>query len=185
MCGMVHLGGNAAGQRIRPRVWVVIAVAAGILLGLPWAVAIAGGASGGHPGGDPGGIRQAALKEISAGVPEGASVQQYADGTTRWDSCDGRVGTEGWDDVTVDYHFASNLSSDTVVAYTAAKMAALHWVEGPRMHTPQGPVLAWTKTIAGGVGAHAQLSLDQNTPGSHTWDLFAGAPPAGQRVSGC
>ena len=55
MSAMTVIGGSAAARRIRPRLWVAIVLAAGILICLPWVVAVAGGVTGGHPGGDPGG----------------------------------------------------------------------------------------------------------------------------------
>jgi hypothetical protein len=185
MSAMTVIGGNAAARRMRPRPWVAIVIAAGLLFCLPWVVVVAGGLTGGHPGGDPGGERQAALRQTSAAIPDGASVQLYADGTPHWDSCDGRAGTWGWGDITVDNHFTSGLATDAVIAHATATMAALRWTAQPLMKTPQGAVIHWTKTTAGNASANAQLSLDQNTPGAHTWDLSAGAPPEGQRASGC
>lgn len=182
---MTVIGGSAAARRMRPRLWVAIVIAAGILVCLPWVVAVAGGVTGGHPGGDPGGVRRAALQQISVAVPDGVAAAQYSDGTPRWDACDGRAGTWGWDDIAVGYHFTTGLPSQAVIDHATAKMTALHWTAQPLMKTPQGPVMHWTKTIAGNASANAQLSLDQNTPGAHTWDLYVGAPPEGQRVSGC
>src|SRR6476646_9639209 len=145
MSAMTVIGGSAAARRIRPRLWVAIVLAAGILICLPWVVAVAGGVTGGHPGGDPGGARQAALRQTSTAIPDGAAVQPYADGTPHWGSCDGRAGTWGWDDITVDNHFTTGLATVVVIAPATAKMAALGWTAQPLMKTPQGPVMHWTK----------------------------------------
>jgi hypothetical protein len=168
----------------RSRVWILVAVAAAVLVALPWIVVVVRGVVGGHPGGDPGGVRRAAVRETLAAVPPGASVEPYADGPPRWDSCDGRAGTWGWDDIIVQRTFTTGLSTDAVLANASATMAALHWSPLPLTKTPLGPVMRWTKTIGGHAMAHATLAVDQTAYG-RAWDLSAFAPPVGQHSSGC
>ena len=170
--------------RIGPGVATAVALAAGMLVCIPWILAVTGWVAGGHPGGDPGAVRQQELRKISSALPVGAIVDRNTDAGPQWTSCDGRPGTEGWSDLTVDYQFTSALSSKEVLAHAATQMAARHWTLLPHRPPMPGEYMEWAKTIAG-KPAHAQLGTFHATPSVSSWDLVATAPPDGQRSSGC
>lgn len=183
---MSQVRGDVEATPRRPRPSVLLIVVGSVVVWLCIGSIVTGvlGLFGGHAGGDPGAVRERALRQISAAIPAGAIVDMHDAGGLQWTSCDGRAGTEGWSDVTVDYQFTSNLSSKAVLAHAAAQLAAQGWTAlAPRPAMP-GPYLEWTKIIAG-KPAHAQLGIFHRVPSESSWDLVATAPPQGQRASGC
>lgn len=139
-----------------------------------------------HPDGDPGGIRVTALSSISAAVPADAKVQLHQAAGPVWDSCDGRPGTKGWNDVSNEYQFTSGSPVDTVVAGAKATLKGAGWAQTSTFKFPLGPAIEWTKTLEGNVLAHALLSVNNRGANTATyWDLSASAPSAGPQVSGC
>ena len=156
--------------------------------GVALAVVIAGTASMmlRHPDGDPGGIRATALRSISQAVPSDAVVQLHKTTGPVWDSCSGRPGTDGWNDVSNEYQFTTATPVDDLVATAKANLKRAGWAQTSTFRYPLGPAIGWTKTVQGKVLAHALLSVSNrgsNTPAY--WDLSASAPSDGQRVSGC
>jgi hypothetical protein len=135
------------------------------------------------PSGDPGAHILGELRPASAAVPADARIGYRRYVEPRWDSCDGRSGTFGWDDVVVIVHFATTLSPDAVKKHADTALRPLGWLSNPAQH--EGDVFGyrWTKTLSNGTAADAQLSNESQDP--ETWDLYVGAPPVGPRVSGC
>ncbi|MGZ4687712.1 hypothetical protein, partial [Oryzihumus sp.] len=115
---MTEVRGDAQAVPTAPhrRLWWLIAAAAVLAMAVPWVVAAS---RGGHPGGDPGGVRLAALRQVSAALPAGAVIQERVDASPSWTSCDGRPGTEGWDEALVDWQFTSTKPRDQVRAHAA------------------------------------------------------------------
>ena len=155
------------------------AVAGGaVLLVLAWAVlAVA------TPNGDPGGRILGELRPASAAIPAAAAIGYRQEVEPRWDSCDGRPGTFGWDDVAVIVHFTTTLSAEAVRAHADSALRALGWKVDSSLH--QGDVFSysWTKELFNGTTTWVQVSNEGQDP--RVWDLAAGAPPVGPRASGC
>jgi hypothetical protein len=140
----------------------------------------------GHGDPDPGGRILDALKTVQAAVPSDATdvSTQYAE--PHWDSCDGRPGTEGWSDVTVDVSFSSDRPGQELVGGAAPELAAAAWSVERADTSPLGPYESWTRTLDDGTILHA--SLGPGTPDNGAtiiWYLYASAPPHGRRASGC
>lgn len=161
----------------QPRRVMALTAAAGgaALLVVVWAVAA--------PSGDPGGRILGELRPATAAVPGAATIAYRQEVEPRWDSCDGRPGTFGWDDVVVIVHFTTALSAETVKAHADAALRPLGWM--PDSSQRQGDVssYSWTKELGNGTTATVQVSHEGQDP--RAWDLGAGAPPVGPRVSGC
>jgi hypothetical protein len=135
------------------------------------------------PGGDPGGRVLHQLQSAAQALPSDAHVIYRYDLEPRWDSCDGRRGTFGWDDVIVQIHFESRTPTMALVEHADGTLHRLGW----SLEYDGSGQVGWTKQLADGSVAHAQLSNavpDQGGP-TQNWDLFVGAPPIGTRVSGC
>ena len=144
---------------------LAVAVAAGIWL---WIAA--------QPTGDPGGQVLDQLRPATVALPQDAKIAYRNDVEPRWDSCDGRPGTYGWDDVVVQVHFTTAAPDFEVRANADTALRRIGWQ--PDGNYPVGSF--WTKVLANGTTAKASLDHGQDA-----WDLFVLAPPVGQRASGC
>jgi hypothetical protein len=103
-----------------------------------------------------------------------------------WDSCDGRTGTFGWDDVTVNVEFRSRVQPHTLVTQADKILEGDGWRRISTLTSPLGPGVRWSRTVAGSTVAMALLAPGTRGDGTGTfWDLDAVAPPQGQRASGC
>ncbi len=118
-----------------------------------------------------------------AALPDGAKIAYRQDIEPRWDSCDGQSGTFGWDDVVVLVHFTTTLSPEAMKAHADAALHPLGWIADHSQRQENVFGYSWTKTLSNGTRARAQISNEVQNP--DTWDLYAGAPPAGPHVSGC
>lgn len=139
------------------------------------------------PDADPGGRILRTLESAAQGLPGDAHVLYRNDIETRWDSCDGRPGTFGWNNVDVQIHFESTSPSDSVVRHADENLGRLGWSRTSETNQAAFTQVGWSKPLENGSVATAQLSYtvpDQN-PATPRWDLFVTAPPVGPRVSGC
>ena len=66
----------------------------------------------GGPEADPGGRILRTLRDTGQALPSDAHVLYRYDLEPKWDSCDGRPGTFGWDNVVVQIHFESRGSTE-------------------------------------------------------------------------
>ena len=137
-----------------------------------------------HGDPDPGGRILAALRTVEPAVPPDAEVMLRQAVEPRWDSCDARVGTVGWDDVTVAVQFRTGGPPEAVIARADAVLAAAGWHRTQAFGSPLGPGMRWARTVAGSTSATATLAPGTNGALTY-WDLDAVAPPHGPRVSGC
>jgi hypothetical protein len=138
-----------------------------------------------HQGGDPSGVRGRALQSLKDAVPVGTETQISEYAAPSWQTCGGTASGDGWTDAQADYQFTTSLPPQQVVAMVKAKLTAISWREGTTRNTPLGPVVTWTRVLAPGVEARAQLGITQASAGHRYWELVGSAPPAGQRLSGC
>ena len=67
------------------------------------------------PDADPGGRILHTLRASAHALPSDAHVLYRHDLEPKWDSCDGRPGTFGWDNVVVQIHFESRSPTHAVV----------------------------------------------------------------------
>jgi len=146
---------------------LVVVVAAGIWLWI-----------GAQPTGDPGGRVLDQLRPATAALPSDARIVYRNEVEPRWDSCDGRPGTEGWNDVVMQVHFTTATADINVLSNADAALRRLGWL--PDTSRPAGS--SWRKALANGTTARASLEHDV---GQDAWTLFVLAPPVGRRVSGC
>jgi hypothetical protein len=162
-------------------------VLAGLVLAVVIAVVIAvATAGGGHGNPDPGGVRLKALTAATAAaLPSDARVTLHGGGEPRWDSCDGRAGTFGWDDIMVDYQFTTEQPPGAMIAVTAGAWQRLGWAVSEQT-SPLGPSVSGAKSLATGDAMRVVLGPQQRVAGGAvTWGVDGDAPPAGQRSSGC
>ena len=75
----------------------------GLAIVIVIAVFNAGSVFGLATGGDPGGRILGELKPAALAVPDDAKIRYRHDVEPKWDSCDGRQGTFGWDDVVLQH----------------------------------------------------------------------------------
>jgi hypothetical protein len=159
----------------------------GLVLAVIIAVVIAVATSGGgHGNPDPGGIRLKALTAATAAaLPSDAQVTLHGGGEPRWDSCDGRAGTFGWDDIMVDYQFTTEQPPGAMVAAAARAWQRLGWAVSERT-SPLGPIVSGSRSVGPGDAMRVVLGAQQRAVGDAiTWGVDGDAPPTGQRSSGC
>lgn len=136
---------------------------------------------------DPGGAILHSLHAVLGVVPAGSDVLvRDAGSEPRWDSCDGRPGTFGWDDITVTAKFRSDEPPVRLLSDAARHLADDGWSGPASVPSPLGAGARWTRKLPG--GGIASASLTPGTYGDRSapyWDLIAAAPPHGQRVRGC
>jgi hypothetical protein len=149
-------------------------------------VLVAGGVAfwitrSGPSGGDPGGRILSQLKPTSLAVPLTA-VTGYANYVEpRMDSCDGRPGTQGWDDVVVQIYFQWSGDSSSLLSYAKDRLSKLGWGAFKVQAQNGVPGGDWIKQLSNGSVAQVQLGAEPYGG----WTLFATAPPIGRRASGC
>jgi hypothetical protein len=135
------------------------------------------------PEADPGGRVLHQLQPAAQALPSDAQVIYRYDLEPKWDSCDGRPGTLGWDNVILQIHFESRTPTMALVEHADQTLHRLGW---SHVYDTVGQV-AWAKQLDSGSVANAQLSnaVPDQGGGTQKWDLFVSAPPIGPQVSGC
>ena len=139
------------------------------------------------PAADPGARILSTLRAAEQALPQDARVLYRYELEPKWDSCDGRPGTFGWDNIVVQIHFESRSSSDAVVQRADRAFRQLGWNPDYLNNQPTFIQVGWTRRLDNGSVAKAQMSdgvPDQNAA-TPRWDLFVTAPPVGPQASGC
>ena len=169
----------------RPR-WRVVAAVVGVIGVLALTLWFVGNAIAG-PIADPGGRILNALRSTKQALPNDAHVLYRYDLEPKWDSCDGRSGTFGWDNVMVQIHFESASSTDTVVHGASQAFHTLGWQQDYVNNQSTFVQLGWSRRLDNGSMANAQLSnsVPDQSATRPRWDLFVTAPPMGPQASGC
>jgi hypothetical protein len=136
---------------------------------------------------DPGGRILNTLRATEGALPQDARVLYRYELEPKWDSCDGRPGTFGWDNIMVQIHFDSQSSSDAVVQRADRALRRLGWNPDYVNNQPTFIQVGWTRHLDNGSVAKAQLSdgVPDQSAATPRWDLFVAAPPVGPQVSGC
>jgi hypothetical protein len=131
---------------------------------------------------DPGHRSLAALVSVLSVIPLGAHVTQEDKVEPRWDSCDGRQSTYGWDPVYADAEFGTGaLSAQQVVAHVHARMTRLGWAYSAT-DSRDGQWL-WLRQVGGQTATMTLQSEMDADP--RIWSLRAQVPPATHPVTGC
>jgi hypothetical protein len=160
------------------------AAAATVALAVVMAGCAASSTNHGDP--DPGRRVLTTLESVERAVPAHAQVIGRQGGEPIWDSCDGRPGTFGWDDIVVDVEFTTGEEPRRLLAQADTVLTHEGWKLANASTSPLGPGARWTRPITG--STVATVSLNPGTAGAGaeaSWDLHAFAPPKGQRSSGC
>jgi hypothetical protein len=141
----------------------------------------------GGPEADPGGRILQSLRATAQALPGDAHVLYRYDLEPKWDSCDGRPGTFGWDNVVVQIHFESRNSTDAVVQRADRTFRGLGWNPDYVSNQPAFIQVGWTRRLDNGSVAKAQLSdgVPDQSAATPRWDLLVTAPPVGPQASGC
>jgi hypothetical protein len=136
---------------------------------------------------DPGGRILHGLRSTKQALPNDAHVLYRNDVEPKWDSCDGRPGTFGWDNVVVQIHFESGSSTDTVIQGAGQAFRNLGWQQDYVNNQSTFVQVGWTRRLDNGSIAKAQLSngVPDQSATRPRWDLFVTAPPVGPQASGC
>jgi hypothetical protein len=137
---------------------------------------------------DPRGRILAQLAAVASSLPNDAVIAYRTDQEPKSDSCDGRRGTEGWDNASVSIGFTSGQAADDVLAHVEDAVGHLWvchlgWESFSQAVVPQGVTASWSKAIQGAPGP-GMLQLSAGN-GDGVWLLLAQAPPVGRRASGC
>jgi hypothetical protein len=139
-----------------------------------------------HGDPDPGGRVLTGLQTVESAVPADAEVMLRQAHEPSWDSCDGRVGTFGWNNVMVNVQFRVSEQPDALVAQIDKVLTGAGWHRADGSGTPLGPVARWSRALSGPTMATALLSKGTRGDGNGSyWALDAVAPPQGQQASGC
>jgi hypothetical protein len=125
------------------------------------------------------------LSSVSVALPDRAQVTFHAAAEPLWDSCDGRAGTFGWDDVSVDFELKTDQTPAAFVAGTAQALRGSGWnVE--QLSDQGGPYLTGSRILDGTIPLKVVLSpSSQSAGGPVAWVLSASAPPSGPVATGC
>jgi hypothetical protein len=167
----------------RPR-WLLVVPAVVVVAGGAGAIWITAQSPHGNP--DPGGRILAGLQTVASAIPADAEVMLRQANEPRWDSCDGRAGTFGWNNVTVNVQFRASEQPDALVAQIDKVLTEAGWHRTNAWETPLGPNARWSRTLSGPTVATALLSPGTRGGGNGSyWDLDAVAPPQGHQASGC
>ena len=132
---------------------------------------------------DPGHQRLTALKPVLTAIPPNATVQYKLVSEPKWDSCDGRRSTFGWNDLSVDAAFTTASTVSSVWSAIRNAMASLGWASANSQPSGDPPGLSWTRVLPGGATAEANLTARPDNP--RGWTLHAEAPPAVRPATGC
>ena len=136
--------------------WVVIGWSELSLLLVAGAVTAAWAASlSNHGDADPRGHLLSAVKTVAEALPADARVVLRQANEPRWDSCDGRPGTFGWDNVSTSVQFRTGVSGGKLIADADRALRAAGWQYANRLDSPSGPGARWTQTVAGSTFATA------------------------------
>lgn len=155
---------------------------------------------GGAPaGGDPGGRLMAKIAPVVRDVPgfEHGRVPWIAfpcDSCRfpvayaikiepRWDSCDGRSGTFGWDPVTIQAGFPWAGSSQALVKFLNERLVARGWARGAAPSWGDDGDAVWISPH--GHAPTEEFSLTSPIPPDKQWTALIEYKPQGQLVSGC
>ena len=164
--------------------WALGAIAFAVIgaLGIWFARAAVNG-----PEADPGGRILHQLQTVSAALPSDAQVIYRNEGEPKWDSCDGRPGTFGWDSVVIQIHFPSRTTTTTVVQRADQKLHGLGWSSEDHRDVSGATQIGWTRQLDNGSLARAQLTnvIPHQGSTSQEWDFYATAPPVGRQASRC
>jgi hypothetical protein len=129
---------------------------------------------------DPGHRSLSALEPVLSVIPAGARVIHEDRVEPRWDSCDGKQSTYGWDPAVVDADFSTGAApQQQVVAHVRAAMGRLGWAYDAK--ESGGGQWMWLRQVSGRT-ATTTLFMPGNAP---TWSVDAEAPPATRPVTGC
>lgn len=131
---------------------------------------------------DPGHRSLSALEPVLSLIPAGAHVIYENRVEPRWDSCDGRQSTYGWDPAVVNAGFSTGATSrQQVVAHVRAAMGRLAWAYDAK--ESGGDQWWWSRQVS---GRTATATLQSDMYGDpRMWSLDAEAPPATDPVTGC
>jgi hypothetical protein len=172
----VHSQSNGRIRVRRPVVAVLGLVVLLVVCGVTFWIA-----QSGDSGGDPGGRILSQLRPTSLAVPKTATIGYANYVEPRMDSCDGRAGTQGWDDVVVQIYFQWNGSSSSLLSYANGRLSQLGWGSFKAQTQSGVPGGDWLKQLSN--GSVAQVQLGAESYGG--WMLVTTAPPVGHRASGC
>jgi hypothetical protein len=102
----------------------------------------------------------------------------------RWDSCDGRAGTFGWDPVIVQVGFCWAGSSRALVRLLDERLTARGWARGtePPPWADDGDAI-WISPD--GHAPTTEFTLDFPSPPGRQWIALVEAKPQGQLVKSC
>ena len=132
-------------------------------------------------GGDPGGRILSELRTISKAVPPDATVAYEHYDEPMWDSCDGRAGRGGWDNVVAQINFAWSGSPTGLIGEVGTVLEQSGWGNYRPLVDDGIPGAEWSKNLRTGTGASVQLTAEPDG----SWTLIGQALPIGTRPSGC
>lgn len=130
---------------------VVVCLVAGYVLSRIWP---------GNP--DPGGRIMTALSTIQVAVPAQAHLVRVEHVKPRWDSCDARLSTFGWDDAFVYLTFTTSEPPRSLMATASARLRAAGWSRYQGLASGPGFGWWWSLPVPGGT---ALALLDRQAPG--------------------
>jgi hypothetical protein len=134
---------------------------------------------------DPGGRIMTALATIQAAVPAQAHRVRIQQVKPRWDSCDGRLSTYGWDDAIVGVTFTTSQPARSLMTTANARLRTAGWSRYYGFASSLRFGWWWSRPVPSGT-ALALLDRAGTRAGVPRWELYAHAPPyAGPRSSGC
>lgn len=172
---------SVASQRKRPRhpLGTLALLGVGLLIAATCVVWLLSS----HPrsGGDPGGRILRELRTISNAVPPDATAAFSNYDEPMWDSCDGRVGTGGWDNVVAQINFTWSGSPARLIGEVRTVLERSGWGSYRPLVNNGIPGGEWSRNLRTGTGASVQLNAEPDG----SWTLIGQALPVGARQKGC
>ena len=129
-----------------------------------------------HGDPDPGGRIMRTISAVDAGLPPHVRILIRQRHESSWDSCDGRPGTFGWDDISVWIRFGTGEARRDLMATVDARLRRTGWtLTGKDRRSAR-----WVRPAPTGKAVALLSSAGSQGHGLHVWELYSSAPAVGE-----
>lgn len=164
---------------MRSRGWQVLGV--GVVSAFAFVAVGTGCSASTHGNPDPGGRILDSLKPVTKVIPATAHIESQEAVEPYWDSCDGRSGSFGWSNVTLDAKFNTDEPANQLLDDADRTLSAAGWTRTSSVRSAIAQSEQWVRTVA---GRSLTAALGSASDGKSTyWYLEASGSPDGKKVA--